>query len=228
MPTCSYGVVVCFWAFFFPLAVFPCCRKTKCASCVVGPRSWSLVSRTARRQMDSLVSSRQDISSLLPEPTSCAKHKVGSAAGTGWCPRATVPPAPSHVNHTCPPLLGFKRPVLLRQTGARGWELLLQSRVLRAPGVGPAQRPSFTEVSRQSSLPILTATHGPSYSHSLSPARPACLLAFVFRFKETVFQTRKEFSSAGFDEDAFIHHLNTVNMYFTVTPLIGSRPGTQR
>uniref|UniRef100_A0A3Q3WL49 ubiquitinyl hydrolase 1 n=1 Tax=Mola mola TaxID=94237 RepID=A0A3Q3WL49_MOLML len=97
-----------------------------------------------RRQMDSLVSGRQDISSLLPEQTSCAKHKdlsgqfssVRQVRGDGNC---------------------FYRAVCFAHLES----VLHNGRALQ-------------------------------------------------RFKETVVQTRKEFSSAGFDEGSFIHHLNTV------------------
>lgn len=45
--------------------------------------------------------------------------------------------------------------------------------------------------------------------------RLPCFIGFVFRFKETVIETCKEFSSAGFDEGSFKRHLNTVNDVFS-------------
>lgn len=121
-------------------------------SSYVAPRSRCLVSRTvtlfASREMEagSLVSCREDISTLFPEQTPCAKYKVGfldevgrSVAGTLF----TLTP----VTHTYCPLLGFKRPVFLRETSARGWKLLLQSPLLRTHRVNPTQCQSFAEVS---------------------------------------------------------------------------------
>lgn len=117
---------------------------------------------------------------------------------------------PPHINHTYCPLLGFKQPVFLRQTSARGWELLLQSPLLRTLGVGPTQCQSFAEVSyhryRHSSKSEIT-----------SNLRWPCLIVFTFRFKETIIQTCEDLSSAGFDESSFKHHLNTVNNAFPFT-----------
>ena len=99
----------------------------------------------------SLVACAEDVSSLFPEETLDAKHKVGCPAGIGGDierghrrpPNLTAPPS----NHDPCLFLGSKQPVFLREKSARGWELLLQSLRLRTSGVGPTQRQGFAKVS---------------------------------------------------------------------------------
>lgn len=112
------------------------------------PSGLSVVKLFVCRQMEagSLVSCREDISSLFPEQTPGVKYKVGYSVGyCRWSlsPLFTLP----HNNHTYCPLLGFKQPVFHRQTSARRWELLLQSSLLRTLGVSPTQCQGSAEVS---------------------------------------------------------------------------------
>lgn len=102
------------------------------------------------RQMEaaSLVSCREDISSLFPEQTLDAKNNVGYSAGVGCV--LQVVGATLHNNPTYCPLLGVKQTVFLREKSARGWKLLLQSLLLRILGVSPTQYQGSAEVSLRS------------------------------------------------------------------------------
>lgn len=117
------------------------------------PRSCRSVPRTVKlfvpRQMEAgcLVSGSEDISSLFPEQTPGAKYKVGFSLRV--CGGLLQVFTCFHVLLLTRVvlLLGSEQPVLLRETSAWGWELLLQSPLLRTLGVDPAQCQGFTEVS---------------------------------------------------------------------------------